>query len=66
MASEVFFEDFFGQSAGKMFTSLDVLRTFNRDTIEDFEFFEQIKDVESVALFFGDGVTGEVENDELI
>ena len=63
---EVFFEDFFCKSAGKVFPSLDVFRTFDWDTIEDFEFFEQIKDVESVALFFGDWVAREVKNDKFV
>jgi hypothetical protein len=39
VASEVFFEDFFGKSAGKVLPSLDMFRTFDGDTVEDFEFF---------------------------
>lgn len=66
MTPEVFFENFFSQSACKVLTSLNVLRTFNRDTIKNFQFLEQIQNVESVALFFGDGIPGKIENDELI
>lgn len=66
MSSKIFFQDLFSKSAGEMLSGLDVLRTLNWNTIENFKFFKEIKDIKSVALLFGNGIAWEIENDEFV
>jgi hypothetical protein len=56
VSSEVLLENFFSEPSGKMLPGLDVFGAFDRNSIKDLEFFQQIKHVKSVAFFLGDGV----------
>ena len=49
-----------------MFASLLMFWTFDADAIEYFEFFEEEKGVETVRLFFGDRISWQVKDDELV
>ena len=49
-----------------MFACLLVLRTLDRDAIKHLELLEKEECIESVALFTGDGVAAEIEDDQLV
>lgn len=66
MTSEVFLEDLFCESSCKVLPGLYVLRTLDGDSVENFKFFKKVKNIETVAFFFGDGIAGQVENDEFV
>lgn len=57
MTSKILLKDLFCESACKMLSGLDVLGTLNRNSIKNFKFLQQVKNIKSVALLFRDRVS---------
>jgi len=66
MSTKILFEDLFSESSCKMLSGLNVFRALNWNTIEYFEFFKEIKNIKSITLFFWNGITWKIENDEFV
>lgn len=49
-----------------MLAGLLVLRALNRYPVQHLQFLEQVESIEAVAFLLGDGVAGEVEDDEFV